>query len=79
MGLKESTPHIVKAIPEVKFSGEWLADKMSNCIDNFTSAGFCIQVIVTDNQASNFLAISSLALIFSSNSHQYIKHPGNFF
>ena len=32
VGLKESIPYIVQAIPEVKFSGEWLADKMSNCI-----------------------------------------------
>ena len=35
-------PYIVQAIPEVKFSGEWLADKILNCIDDLTSAKtFC--------------------------------------
>ena len=28
VGLKESLPCIGQAIPEVKFSGEWLADRM---------------------------------------------------
>ena len=32
VGLKELIPYIVQAIPEDKFSGEWLANKMSNCI-----------------------------------------------
>ena len=38
MGLKESIPYIVQAVPEVKFGVEWLADKISNCIDDLTSA-----------------------------------------
>ena len=42
VGLKQSIPYIVQAIPEVKFSGEWLADKMSNCIDDLTLAEFCV-------------------------------------
>ena len=52
MGLKESIHYIVQAIPEVKFSREWLADKMSNCIDNLTSTEFCVRGIVADNHAS---------------------------
>ena len=76
--LKESIPYIVQAIPEVKFSGEWLADKMSNCIDDLTSAEFCVRGSVTDNHASNVYAFSSLTAIFNSGSHQYITHPGNF-
>ena len=78
VGLKESIPYIVQAIPEVKFSGEWLADKMSNCIDDLTSAEFCVRGIVTDNHASNVHGFSSLTAIFNSDSHQYINHPGNF-
>ena len=75
VGLKESIPYIVQAIPEVKFSGEWLADKMSNCIDDLTSAEFCVRGIVTDNHASNVHAFSSLTAIFNSDSHQCINHP----
>ena len=78
VGLKELIPYIVQAIPEVKFSGEWLADKMSYCIDDLTSVDFCVRGIVTDNHASNVHAFSSLTAIFNSDSHQYIKHPGNF-
>ena len=69
MGLKESIPCIKQAIPEVKFSGEWLADKMSNCVDDLTSAEFCVRGIVTDNHTSNVHAFSSLDAIFNSDSH----------
>ena len=44
VGLKELIPYIVQAIPEVKFSGEWLADKMSNSIDGLASAEFCVPI-----------------------------------
>ena len=47
-----SIPYIVQAIPEVKFSGEWLADKILNCIDDLTSAKLFVQGIVTDNHSS---------------------------
>jgi hypothetical protein len=40
VGLKESIPFVVQAIPEVTFSGKWLADKMANCIANPTTSGF---------------------------------------
>ena len=66
------------SISEVKFGGEWLPDKMSNCTDDLTSAEFCVRGIVTDNCASNVRAFSSLTAIFNSDSHQYINHTGNF-
>ena len=78
MGLKELMPYIVQAIPEPNFSGGWLADKMSNCIDDIVSEEYCVRGIVTDNHASKVHEFSSLAAIFNSDSHQYTKHPGNF-
>ena len=36
VGLKESIPYTAQTIREVKFSGEWLADNMPNCIDDLT-------------------------------------------
>ena len=71
VGLKDS-------ISEVKFGGEWLPDKMSNCTDDLTSAEFCLRGIFTDNDASNVHAFSSLTAISNSDSHQHINHPGNF-
>ena len=35
--VEESIPYILLAIPGVKFSGEWLADKISYCTDDLTS------------------------------------------
>ena len=78
MGLKESMPYIVQVFPGVKFRGEWLADKMSNYIGDLTSAKLCVRGIVTDNRTLNVHTFSSLAAIFNSDAHQYIKHPGNF-
>ena len=79
MRLKESMPYIVQVFPGVKFSGEWLADKISNYVGDLTSAKLCVRGIVTDNRTSNVHAFSSLAAIFNSDAHQYIKHPENFY
>ena len=68
----------MKAILQVKFSGEWLADKMSNCIDDLTSAELCVRGIFPDNHALNVHAFSSITAIFNSDSHQYINHSRNF-
>ena len=51
---------------------------MSNCTDDLTSVEFCVRGIVADNHSSNVHALSSLVAIFNSDSHQYIKHQGNF-
>ena len=49
VGLKESIPIVVQTILEVTFNGQWLAEKISNNIDNLIEIGLCVQVIVTDN------------------------------
>ena len=49
---------------------------MSNCIDDLTSAEFCIRG--TNNRAPNVHAFFSLTEIFNSDSRQYINHPENF-
>ena len=69
VSLKESIPYIVQAIPEVKFSDKWLADKRLNCIDDLKSTEFCVWGIATDNHASNVHAFPSLASILNSDSH----------
>ena len=42
VGLKESVPYIVQSIPEINFDGEWLANKMASCADDFKAVGFCV-------------------------------------
>ena len=70
VGLKESIPYVVQAIPEVTFDGEWLANKMASCNDNLTA-------VVTDNHASNVNAFSKVVTMFISDPTHYIQHPLN--
>ena len=68
--LKQSTPFFVQAIPqarqpnpEVTFNGEWLAEKISDNIDNLIEIGLSVRGMVTDNHAANvnaFLALKNI-------------------
>ena len=49
VGLKQSIPFVVQAIPEVTFNGQWLAEKISDNIDNLIEIELCVRGIVTDN------------------------------
>ena len=68
--LKQSTPFFVQAIPqarqpnpEVTFNGQWLAEKISDNIDNLIEIGLSVRGMVTDNHAANvnaFLALKNI-------------------
>ena len=49
VGLKESITFVVQIILEVTFNGQWLAEKISDNIDNLIEIGLCVQVIVVDS------------------------------
>ena len=42
VGLKQSMPFVVQAIPEVTFNRQWLAQKISDHIDNLIEIGLCV-------------------------------------
>ena len=48
-GLKESIPVVIKACPEKKITGTWLANEFENSISTLASIGFKVRAIVTDN------------------------------
>ena len=65
--LKQLTPFAVQAIPqpsqanpEVTFNGQWLAEKISDNIDNLIEIGLSARGIVTDNHSANVNAFSAL-------------------
>ena len=65
--LKQSTPFVVQAIPqasqanpEVIFNGQWLAEKISDNIDNLIETGLSARGIVTDNHSANASEFSAL-------------------
>ena len=64
VGLKQSLPFVVQAIPEVIFNGHWLVKKISDNIDNLIEFGLCVRSIqVTDNHSANVNAFSALIKI----------------
>ena len=65
--LKQSTPFAVQVIPqpsqtnlEVTFNGQWLAEKISENIDNLIEIGLSARGIVNDNHSANVNAFSAL-------------------
>ena len=77
VGLKQSTPFVVQAIPEVTFNGQWLCDKIASNIENLGNAGFCVRGLVADNHSSNVNAFTSLKDLFHSESKLFFEHSAN--
>ena len=47
VGLKQSVPHVIQAIPEVTITGEWLAEKISASLHSLAQTGFTVRGIDT--------------------------------
>ena len=45
VGLKQSISLVVQAIPEVTFNGDWLAEKISDNIDNLIEIGLSTEAV----------------------------------
>ena len=73
-GQKTSLSIVVKACPETKLNGQWLADEMAQCVSKLSKKGFRIRAIITDNYSSNVAAFKILFALFKSLSHLYFKH-----
>ena len=77
LGLKQSVPHVIQAIPEVTITGEWLAEKISASLHSLAQTGFTDRGIVTDNHNSNVNAFKSLKQKFGKGDQLFIQHPSN--
>ena len=78
VGLKESISYVIQALPEIRFNGKWLSEKMSKSIDLLGEAGFNVRGIVTDNHAANVNAFNCLHIEYGTpESPLFIKHPSN--
>ena len=66
VGLKQSIPFVVQAIPEVIFNGHWLVEKISDNNDKLIEFGLCVRSIqVTDSHSAivnAFLALIKIPL-----------------
>ena len=77
VGLKQSVPHVIQAIPEVTITGEWLAQKISASLHSLAQTGFPVRGIVTDNHNSNVNAFKSLKQKFGKGDQLFIQHTSN--
>ena len=74
-GLTKSINYVVKAIPEVRFNGNWLSIKISETIESLSKIGFKVRGVVTDNHSANVTAFNCLLADYGNDSNLYIKHP----
>ena len=66
-GLKKSISFVIKALPETKITGEWLAQHISECISCLSKVGFNVCAVVTDNHSSNVNAFKCLLYTYGTN------------
>ena len=55
VGLKESVPYVINAIPEVQYSGQLLATKTAECINSLGASGFNARYVKNNNHSANVL------------------------
>ena len=77
VGLKESVPYVIQAVPEVKITGNWLAEKISASIEALAKNGFTVRGVVTDNHSSNVSAFNVLKQKYGKEDQLFINHPAN--
>ena len=77
--IKQSITFVVQTIPEVIFNGQWLAEKISDNIDNLTEIGFCVRGIVVDNTSYKVLlpTISQYKCVFSTDKNNPLIYGSN--
>ena len=75
VGLKKSKPWVVKAIPETKIEGKWLANHIDETICSIHQAGFRVRGVVADDHSTNVLAFNTLLKKYPSQVHNSISHP----
>ena len=74
-GLKKSISFVIKALPETKITGEWLAQQ---CISCLSKVGFNVRAVVTDNHSSDVNAFNCLLYTYGTkDSKLFIQHPDN--
>ena len=77
VGLKQSVPYVIQAIPEISVNGSWLLQQMERNVKVLAEAGFSVRAILSDNHSSNVNAYCSLIEKFETGSSYCIQHPSN--
>lgn len=77
VGLKNSISYVVRAFPEKKINGDWIKDKILECLDIIDECGFTVRGVVCDDHSSNVSAYKKLHSLFNANQKElYVKING---
>ena len=60
VGLKESVAYVVKSVPETNITGEFLKEKLLECIKTLEDCDFNVRAVVSDDHSSNVSAYQLL-------------------
>ena len=63
---KKSIPFVIKACPERKICGHWLAEEIEESLKTLGSISLFVRAIISDNHASNVLAFKNLRRKFGN-------------
>ena len=78
VGMKKNVPFAVKAIPETKIEGKWLALQIAESIQTLHEIGFHVRAVISDNHPSNVAAFNDLYFKYGCSSHEnLILHPSS--
>ena len=78
VGMKKNVSFVVKAIPETKIEGKWLALQIAESIQTLHEIGFHVRAVISDNHPSNVAAFNDLYFKYGCSSHEnLILHPSS--
>ena len=75
IGLKQSVPIVVKAVPEVNVSGDLIYEHLFDIVLKLSLIGFNVRAAVADDHSSNVNAFTKLGADYGEPESYFIYHP----
>ena len=66
VGLNKSIPYVVKAVPEIKLTGDFVKQEIEECLRTMQGAGFNTRAVISDNHSTNVTAFASLQRLYGA-------------
>ena len=71
VGIKESIPIVIKAIPETHIAGEWLKEEIIKSIEDLNSIGIKVRAVICDDHSSNVSTFNKIKKEFKTDSEYF--------
>ena len=76
VGLRSNVPFVIKAVPEFRIEGSWLAEHITDSLKSLHDAGFQVRAVISDNHATNVAAFRELCSLHGMDGQEnVIQHP----